>query len=627
MKSLKLFTIFIGLAVLLISSVTYGQEKTSNQGDTAMVTLDKKITVLGTKLLRSTTDFPFEKDRFAEVLQVNGFGIINKGVFLAKDIYADGFRRGDVSIILDGERYHCACPNRMDSPLSRTNSLEMEAIELNKSSALSQSNLGGSICYHREKPKDNTLARAGLSQSFGATESSDFGFIYNTLKHRLAGRYATGKGFEDADGKNFIDRYGYKENSAYELIEGSITGLYKDWLYRTEITYTKDIMFPYLLMDERENTVFSLSTEHNDLKLYLNYTDHMMDNGLRSSMGSMVTDVTNLTVGLNGPFFELYYRNWDAENQISTIMTTIDNDLFLPDIKLLSGTVRQDIDSDYFSLWGQFGFVYQKIDNDNHADIYRLLYEKATDSRSYALLDIGINHYYNLFKYFSGSVSADLSKHAPQSENLYISVKKPSGKAWWVGNPTLKSPTRTSLRANIRYQNVTLETYGTYVWEYVNLCRRFDSDRNYLTYENIDVAMLGFNLSGNWRYFDFNAGYTWAKNKTGNIPMSEIMPFSVLANLKSPVYKKLSGNIRFSYNDTQTRIDKSLNELPTSSWFRIDLGLNYQVKSLNFSLTVQNLTNELYYQHVSYLRNPFSSGAQVYEPGRSIMLNVLYSSE
>jgi iron complex outermembrane receptor protein len=471
------------------------------------------------------------------------------------------------------------------------------------------------------------MTRVGMSQSLMAVEATDFGFVYNIKNHRLAGRLATGRGYEDADGKNFVDRYGYKENYAYNLIEGSITGKHKDFIYRGEATYTKDIMFPYLLMDERENLVVSGSVEYNNHKLYLNYTDHMMDNGLRVSMGSMVTDVTNLTVGFNGPFYELYYRNWNASNEISTPMTTIYNPLFIPDVELFSGTVRQEIETDYFSLWSQFGFVYQKIDGEEHTDIYRLLYEKAEDSRSYALLDFGVNHYYDIFGNFTGSISADYSMQAPQVENLYISVKKPAGKAWWVGNPTLKSPTRTTLRANVHHKDIVLEIYGTYVWDYVNMSRRSDSERNYQTYENIDATFLGLNLTGIWKYLDINAGYIWAKNKTSNRPLSEIVPFSVLANLKSPIYKGFSGNLRFSYNDAQTRVDKSLNELPSSSWYQIDFGVNYKIKYLNFSLTVQNLADELYYQHMSYLRNPFSSGMRIYEPGRIIMLNILYSSD
>lgn len=40
------------------------------------------------------------------------------------------------------------------------------------------------------------------------------------------------------------------------------------------------------------------------------------------------------------------------------------------------------------------------------------------------------------------------------------------------------------------------------------------------------------------------------------------------------------------------------------------------------TLEVDNITDELYYQHLSYLRNPFASGSSVWEPGITVTLGV-----
>ncbi|MCK5617897.1 MAG: hypothetical protein KAJ17_00780 [Candidatus Krumholzibacteria bacterium] len=40
------------------------------------------------------------------------------------------------------------------------------------------------------------------------------------------------------------------------------------------------------------------------------------------------------------------------------------------------------------------------------------------------------------------------------------------------------------------------------------------------------------------------------------------------------------------------------------------------------ALEVDNMTDELYYQHLSYLRNPLASGASVWEPGMTVTLGV-----
>jgi iron complex outermembrane receptor protein len=70
-----------------------------------------------------------------------------------------------------------------------------------------------------------------------------------------------------------------------------------------------------------------------------------------------------------------------------------------------------------------------------------------------------------------------------------------------------------------------------------------------------------------------------------------------------------------------------LDETPTPSWVKIDLGVDYRLESLLFLFEVDNLTNELYTQHLSYMRNPFSSGARVIEPGRFFRFSIRYFGE
>ena len=95
---------------------------------------------------------------------------------------------------------------------------------------------------------------------------------------------------------------------------------------------------------------------------------------------------------------------------------------------------------------------------------------------------------------------------------------------------------------------------------------------------------------------------------------------------KSPDYRRLSGHLRHTWNDAQKRVDASLSETPTPSWHRLDVGATFKINSVRFALGINNLTNELYYQHLSYLRNPYSSGMRVYEPGRTIRLNAILDS-
>ena len=69
-------------------------------------------------------------------------------------------------------------------------------------------------------------------------------------------------------------------------------------------------------MDERFNRVYSAYLSYDKNKLYFNYTDHIMDNELRVSSMLMRTSAKNLTIGAIGEFYEVVYRNWDADNYL-----------------------------------------------------------------------------------------------------------------------------------------------------------------------------------------------------------------------------------------------------------------------------------------------------------------------
>ena len=74
----------------------------------------------------------------------------------------------------------------------------------------------------------------------------------------------------------------------------------------------------------------------------------------------------------------------------------------------------------------------------------------------------------------------------------------------------------------------------------------------------------------------------------------------------------------------QSRIDLSLDETTTPDWNRADLGLSMRSKNWQVDLRVVNLADTTYYRHLSYLRNPFASGADIYEPGHTGRLAVVY---
>lgn len=615
---MKLSCTLSGLLFLLSINLT------AQWSDSVNIYWLEPVEIISRKLSLGDYQTPVEKDNLSSLLNRNGFNLIRKGVFFAQDIYADGFKKGDVSVVVDGERYHCACPNRMDSPLSRVNPLELESLELNKTAGNIQSGLGGKVSFHRTVPVEPISLKAGLSGSSAASKSFDGSLSGEGYNHRLSLRYSTGLPYEDADGRSYKELYGYKDNFNYKLAEATFHGTESLWKYGSAFTYTENVSFPYLLMDEISNKVLSGYVSYNSNKIYFNYTDHLMTNQLRAGTGSMESDAKNFTIGVIGNFYEMFFRNWNIDNIIATPKTAINNNM-LPDVSMYSASLFKKFDFEKFSISGRAGVVHHNIGNEDRLDFYKSLYPDAELSRWFPTFGLSANFSAFISDGWNAAGLLEAASEAPETEYLFIAVQKPMAKPNWLGNPTLNQPVRTTLRGSIGYNYFNLELFGTRVWNYVNLKKDAVGTKPYTTYENVDAYMIGFNFRFDWNIIEVYASYTYAQNTTSKSPLSEIPPLNVVTKLTSPEFYNTVFFIKHAYNNKQSRVDESLNESATPAWNRFDIGVMYNAETFLISLEVENITNTLYYQHLSYLRDPFASGNRVYEPGITVRLNFRFN--
>ncbi|MBK7867526.1 MAG: hypothetical protein IPJ75_11405 [Ignavibacteriales bacterium] len=86
------------------------------------------------------------------------------------------------------------------------------------------------------------------------------------------------------------------------LVKCRSKGRNQDLKYGASFTYTENISFPYLQMDEKFNRLFLQISPGKGNKIYANYTSHLMNNSLRISPMMMETDAKNLTIGATGGF-------------------------------------------------------------------------------------------------------------------------------------------------------------------------------------------------------------------------------------------------------------------------------------------------------------------------------------
>ena len=623
---MKIKLIVILFICMMITVITSGRI-TAQSKDSVRIFWLQPIEVTSQKVAIGEMNLSGEKDRLENLLSSGSFFLIRRGEFFAQDIYADGMKRGDINIIVDGERYHNACPNRMDTPLSRVNPIELESVDLIKTAGSLNSGLGGVVEFKRSTPGVPFRFKTDLNGSLGNSRNTDLSLLAEGKDQLISLRYATGEPYKDGSDRSFKDLYGYENNYNYTLAEFSFRGKQEDWNYGASFSYTNNVSFPYLLMDERLDHVYNAFIEFNKNKLYFNYTHHFMDNDLRVSPMYMQTDAKNFTIGVTGDSYEVYYRKWNADNFMRTNMGTMQvNNHMIPDINYLSGSYHRIFTFDKINISTKLGAVYQFIDDKQRLSFYQALYQDADTKRFFVPFGLSVSYNNTLTDKIGYGVLAEAAGEPPQSENLFIGVQRMMNNPVWVGNPALNEPLRGTVRASLNYDKLNLEGFVSMIWNYVNLTEALANNKKYQTYKNIDANIFGFNLTGNWQLFDFVASYTYAQNKTDDNPLAEIPPFKLITNVRTPVLQSTQLYLRGTYSAEQNRIDPLLNEKSTPSWYKVDAGAVYGFNKFLLSLEIENLTNQTYYQHLSYLRDPFSSGQQIFEPGRTIRLGIKYNT-
>ncbi len=621
LRTVKLF--LISLFILSSFQDMYAQ----NQDSTKIYRLEE-IKISGKKIFPGSMTIPAEKDDIEKLLNGNGAAFIRKGVYIAQDIYMDGFKRADVNILIDGERYHPACPNRMDAPLSRINPSDIESLEIVKTGNELQSSIGGGINLQRRKPGENMMYDAGFYYNTGAENAYDIYGVVDKSKNRLSFRLSQGSPYKNGDGKSFKDLYGFRDDYRYTLGDLTYMGEFGKLNIGAGFSYTEKVSFPYLQMDEINSKVFNFHAGYEDYKLYVNYTDHNMDNSLRSSYSSMKMQslAKNLTVGIRNDFAELYIRNWKIDNKIEMPMMNmlIANDA-VPDVTLYEGNITHKTEYKGIQLSGKAGVSYYSVGNEDRLSFYSPLYTDVKSSRFFVNLSAAIGYQTVISGKFLTGLLVDAGSANPEIEAMYIALKRAPGKPLWSGNPNLSQPVKYGARFFTGYGSTKFEVYYSWVFNYNGLTKRSAANSSYLTYENTNAAIYGINLNTTSKYFDGDISYTIGENTITGQPLAEIAPFSAFMKLKSPVYSGFNVYLAGYYNDAQMRVDQLLNERASGSWYRLDAGVGYTYNTLLISAEVSNLTSQNYARHLSFTRDPFASGVSVFEPGMSFRLSLRYS--
>lgn len=565
------------------------------------------------------------RDRIDQILQESPFALIRRGTGSVSDLYVDGFKRGDVTLTVDGERFMTACPNRMDTRVGQVDLMDVETVSLSREGAGLQAGLGGQIDFHRRRPGQDRIVSGRLGGMLDSEEGFEGSLSWEQNRIRAGLRARVYSPYVDADDGTFVDRYGYSDEYDTEIYEVRAHAAHDQGDVYAAYETSTDVLFPYLLMDERENDHYQLSGSWGAHRLYFNRTEHLMDNALRTSyaMTDMVTDATNTQFGATGRFYDLTIRNWDADNRITPVaMPAMEkNNHMLPDVWRVGATLRHALGEENDPwLVARAGLVHTSIGDDSVLDLYRALEPDAEDSRWSVPVGVTLSRHYGSGAGDLVGASLEASTAAPGIEQMYIATDKPGTKPDWIGNPELKDPARVTGRLAWRQSAVRCEVFATRVWEYSYLVKRAGEGAMIQTYDGVDAVLAGASARARWMWFEGGVQWNWGEKLDGNQPLAEIQPVTVLLTAESPRFHDLRGRVEYRHAAGQGRIDPTLDEEATGAWNRVDLSLDWKHARGTLALEVVNLTNVLYSQHLSYLRSPFASGRRIDEPGRSFRL-------
>ena len=615
----------------------------------------------------------FAKDPGEALEEMEGVWKIRKGG-IANDIVIRGFQRSNLNLLFDGARLYGACPNRMDPPAFHIDFAEVESIEVVKGAfdVRNYGTLGGYVNIKTIKPKKGLRGKlhvgvgsfSYLNPSLNLSYGTDSYYGLIGYSYRYSKPYKTGEGKRFTEYPTGMNAYkdSEKDSTAFRINTAwTKLGFMPAKDTELEISYTmqraKDVLYPYLMMDSPEDNAdrVSLTLKKDTLKVitHYSYVYHRMDNSKRVNPTFMETiaktktygakveyDLGKLTLGV-----EAFRWNWTAKTKMGSMpaQNTIP-DVDMTDLGVF-GEYRDKL-SDRIRVVGglRLDTTETKADESKANTTLYYAYHNTRDTSERDTYPSG-----NVQLFYKASKSTELfagigySVRVPDAQERYFALDRMMSQPDWVGNPKLKPPKNTELDVGVEFKTgrLSLKTtiFYSYVKDFITIYDQREvnnlvSGDRARSYANVDATLYGgearadlalsdtFFLSGDLSYVRGKKDTDPSRNITDE-DVAEIPP------LKGRLALRYDTGVYFAQVETlmqatQDRVDSDLGETKTSGWAVVNLKAGGELGGLRVVAGVDNLLDKFYYEHLSYLRDPFSTGSKVPEPGRSFYLNVSY---
>ena len=601
----------------------------------------------------------------------------------ANDIVLRGFGRDNINVLIDGMRIYGACPNRMDPPIFHMSTPQVKEVYILEGpfDVTNQGSLAGVVNLISKDPEKGTFGYIGFTGGFFDYLSGNIQFNYGTDKIKLLVGYSKqfSHPYESGEGKK-ITEYP-KGMSAYKPSEINHTAFNIDtaWIttvlnpteeHEIKIRYgfdeAKDVLYPYLKMDAVYDRTHRISGEYTlkpygiSVSGYWNFVKHDMQDRWRVSSnmwsfrGYMMRTLAktetygakiekklkiygvNIKTGIDG-----YVRNWKADN----VIMNLDNRGMIPDVDIKNVGVYVQGAKRINRLVVSAGIRYDNTKSEANKDrlgtanrnLYSMYYgSNYSLSKTDSYVTGNILFRYKFSKRNNVYIGFGHTVRVPDPQERYIALAKPMTKPNWVGNPNLKKVKNNEVDAGFEYYwgffGLKGNVFYSDLTDYIYLTKiQNGAPKPALSYKNIDAHIYGgdVNIVGmltDTVSVELGAAYQRGKKDSGSYNDSDLAEIPPLKTRLALKYDNGSLYILAEeiYAARQSNVDTDLKEQPTKSYFVTNIKAGYVVDRASINIGIDNLFDKNYYTHLSYLRNPFSAGIKIPEPGRFFYMNVKF---
>lgn len=604
---------------------------------------------------------------------------------IANDFVLRGFQSKDLNVLVDGQRVYGACPNHMDPAIFHIDFAEVDRIEVAKGpfDVTSQGSLGGVVNVVTRKAERGWHATGNFSAgSYGYVNPSatlSYGrsafSILGGYSYRLSSPYTDGSGRKFTEGLNYRPETFDSDAFRVGTVWGSVAASpFAGHLARFSYSHQEadHVLYPYLQMDavyddtDRINAGYQIE----DLKGFLRslrvqgyyaQVDHWMTDEYRTSSldklrqysmgtvagtqvlgGKVETMLRSVKVGV-----EAYHREWDGTTSMAG--SNYAPQYSIPDVRtdnvgLYTEYTRPLAEQVKISFGGRLDTVTTAADASKaNSGLYYAYHSTRLTSKTdnYPSGNVRVGWKAPLGLQVNGGVGHTV--RVPDARERYFALKRMGTD--WVGNPELEPSRNTGFDGGIafRHEGLLLESnlYLNYIDDFVTVVPQARvnmvpgvMNTNARSYQNIDARMYGG---------DFLVSYLLSRRLFVSSDLSfvrgtrDIAPERGILNSNLPEMPPVRSRTALRFDTgryfgeiegilvgRQEDVDTALGELPTPGYGIANLMGGWNFKGASMKLGLNNIFNRHYQEYLSYQRDPFRSGARVFEPGRNLFVSLSY---